>query len=512
MSRKFKKLISLFLAIALVFTIVPISSLVQASEVGDSSVLNQSSDPNNSEPNSSEPSYRDDRVIIQLVDTPFTEAIALYSDYTEDANAPQSVESIKAILNIGFDFSKMRMINATMNAEPDGTYRIGGGRNDTFDIYLKNITVDNAMAILKENPLVKSVWPSYIDETYNIQDDTSSVTPNDPYYDAQWALKQIQAPEAWGIDPINADESDVVVGVIDTGIDGTHPDLGNPNLPKNATELTNALTTNPNIAGNLWINPYHDMQLNTKYPQYVNDIYGYDFVRKEGGVPYSFGFHGTCVNGVIGAANNNEVGISGVSQHVKLAWLGCGDKNNIINNAENIDTDAATEAFYYCADRHIPIVNCSWGGPTYRDELYNAIEYYINSGGLVICAAGNILKNNDINPDYPSCYDLPNIISVAATNERDDFDYSLSTSNFGATSVDIAAPGENILTTYPTNLCNDKMVVAFNYQDGDKCVTFDEVNEMLKQKENPDNRNGYQGSPLKSIGRSGDTELFTKTQ
>jgi hypothetical protein len=200
----------------------------------------------------------------------------------------------------------------------------------------------------------------------------------------------------------------VVVGVIDTGIDGTHPDL----------------------AANLWVNP------NTGMGGYENDIHGYNFAEKTGGIPTDRNGHGTHAAGIIGAKGNNGQGISGINWNVSLAWLGAGSGTN------SVSMSACIEALNYANLHGIPITNNSYGTDRYSRLFYEAI---LNYDGLFVAAAGNDGNNNDIRPEYPACYDCPNIISVASTDEND----NLSTfSNYGDGTTDIAAPGSNIWSTY----------------------------------------------------------------
>jgi subtilisin family serine protease len=143
--------------------------------------------------------------------------------------------------------------------------------------------------------------------------------------------------------------------------------------------------------------------------------------------------HGTHVAGTIGAVGNNFIGVTGVCWNVELASLKIG--NCFINLA------AAIESIDYANRKGIEILNNSWGGCTYSPTLRFVIGQY---DGLFIASAGNNGTNNDLLPIYPASYDNNNIISVAATNQCD---VLAPFSNYGIKSVDIAAPGTDILST-----------------------------------------------------------------
>ena len=273
-------------------------------------------------------------------------------------------------------------------------------QNNVFVLTLEETGMDavqNALAILNASPDVEIAEPDFL---YEI-----SATPNDPMFNAQYALERINAEQAWDI---TTGSMSVVVGVVDTGIDGTHPDLIN----------------------NLWVNP------NPNQNGYLDDIHGYNFTGRIGGVPTDMSGHGTHVAGIIGAKGNNGIGISGVNWDVSLAWLGI-DAGN-----DTVSASAAIEAINYAHNHNIPILNNSWGGSSYSETLKEAIANY---NGLFVASAGNDGSDNDIFPKYPASYDLPNVISVASTDALDKLsDFS----NYGANSVHIAAPGSGILSTF----------------------------------------------------------------
>lgn len=255
-------------------------------------------------------------------------------------------------------------------------------------IYLKNkekSAVTDAIEKLSNSPYVVYAEPDYYIDQY--------ITPNDPYFNYLWGMRQIKSTSAWNH---TIGSSSVIVGVIDSGIDNNHPD----------------------IKANMWIAPTRDINE-------WNLINGNNSMDETG--------HGTHVAGTIGAVGNNHIGIAGVCWTIKLASLKIGSRN--------FDLASAIEAIEYANIHNITILNNSWGGRTYSPLLKLAIEEY---DGLFIASAGNDGTNNDYFPAYPASYDSDNIISVAATNPNGTL---ASFSNYGSKSVDIAAPGTNIYST-----------------------------------------------------------------
>ena len=253
-------------------------------------------------------------------------------------------------------------------------------------------------------------------------------TPNDTRYGQQWALNNvgqsggkpdadIDAPEAWNI---STGSPDTVIAVIDTGVDFNHPDLA-ANIWTNAAEA--AGTPGVDDDGN----------------GYVDDVHGYDFVNEDGDPLDDFG-HGTHVSGTIAAVGNNAVGVVGINWNAKvmgLKFLGA--------NGSGYESDAI-RALDYAVMMGAKISNNSYGGDSFNPAFLDAIEAAGASGHIFVAAAGNAANDNDSNPFYPASYDASNLVSVAATDRNDQL---ASFSNFGATTVDIAAPGVSIQSTLP---------------------------------------------------------------
>lgn len=221
------------------------------------------------------------------------------------------------------------------------------------------------------------------------------------------AKSHISAPEAWKIEE---GSRDIVVAVVDTGIDASHPDL----------------------AKNIW----HD-------PNAKGDVYGWNFVSNKANPDDDHG-HGTHVAGIIGAVADSRTGVSGVTHKVSIMAV----KYFSASNPGSVNLTNTIRALNYAIDHGARIINYSGGGPEFSEEEYQAIKKAEAKGVLVVAAAGNEHQNTDLveNYYYPSAYRVSNIISVAATDINNNL---LKSSNWGKRKVDVAAPGENIYSTLP---------------------------------------------------------------
>lgn len=233
-----------------------------------------------------------------------------------------------------------------------------------------------------------------------------NVLLNDPAMPHTWGLKQTQVQKAWSI---SQGSKEIVVAVIDTGIDINHEDIKN----------------------NLWKNPNP-----TK-----GDIHGWNFARDNNDLSDNHG-HGTHIAGIIGAEGGNGKGISGVAPQVSLMILKYYDPSN--PGADNLKN--TIHAIHYAIDHGAHIINYSGGGLEYSAEERAAIERARRRGILFVAAAGNEKSNSDVKKYYPADYDLDNIISVTALDQKTRV---LPSSNYGTETVDIAAPGNNIYSTLP---------------------------------------------------------------
>jgi subtilisin family serine protease len=249
--------------------------------------------------------------------------------------------------------------------------------------------------------------------------------PNDELFQYMWALRNsgqtggtpdadIDAVSAWDI---TTGSNDIVVAVIDTGIDYTHPDL----------------------AANIWTNPGEvaGNGIDDDGNGYIDDIHGYDFVENDGDAMDEHS-HGTHCAGTIGASSNNGVGVAGVNWRCKI--MAC----RFLDEDGSGSVSNAVKAINYAVANGAQILSNSWGGGGYSSALATAITNAKNNGVLFVAAAGNDGSNTDATPQYPSCYNISNVIAVAATNHNDAL---ASFSNYGQNTVHLGAPGVSILST-----------------------------------------------------------------
>lgn len=279
---------------------------------------------------------------------------------------------------------------------------------------------------------------AYVEPNYIVYADA---VPNDPNFDKLWGFHNandtdIDAPEAWSQ---TTGSSQVTVAIIDTGVDYTHPDLAK-NMWTNEPELNGAPGVDDDGNG------------------IVDDVFGARWTDNNGiassGDPMDDHSHGTHVAGTIGAAGNDAIGIPGVNWHVKIMAL----KFLKANGGGSIaDAVAALE---YAVKMGARISNNSWGGGGYSQTMDNMLEFARQNGHLFVAAAGNNGTDNDVNPHYPSSYTHDNVLSVAAS---DNSDSQASFSNWGATSVDLAAPGVGTYSTIPNS--------EYDYKSGTSMAT-----------------------------------------
>ncbi len=254
-------------------------------------------------------------------------------------------------------------------------------------------------------------------------------SPNDPLFAEQWGLvntgqrggraeSDVSALAAWGK---TQGSKKVVVAVLDSGVDYTHPDL----------------------AGNMWHRPadmemYFDPQLGV-----VDDYDGFSALASERD-PMDENGHGTHCSGIVGAEGDNNLGITGVNWKVEimpLKFMGRGGFGT---------TKDAIEAINYVIARksegvNVRVISASWGSTSRSRALEDVIRKAGEADVLFVAAAGNDAANADKRPHFPSGYKLPNVISVAALDRKDEL---ASFSNYGAKSVHVAAPGKEILSTW----------------------------------------------------------------
>jgi subtilisin family serine protease len=265
------------------------------------------------------------------------------------------------------------------------------------------LSVAEAVRRYQANPNVLYAEPDYMVQT--------DVTPTDPRWNQQWDMVKISAPTAWNN---QTDSSSVVVAVIDTGIDFTHPDL----------------------QANLWTSS--------------DGSHGFDCMRGKCTKGGSDGFgHGTHVAGTIGAAADNGIGMAGINWRIQLMSLRFLDANG-----SGYISDAVLAFDQVTALKqqgvNVRVTSNSWGGGGFSQSLKDAMARGEAVGILHVCAAGNSNENADASPMYPAAYDNRGIISVLASDQND---AGASFTNYGLASVDIAAPGVSTLSTVPIGTC-----------------------------------------------------------
>ena len=291
------------------------------------------------------------------------------------------------------------------------------------------MTVERALAHFKRDPNVAYAEPNLI---YTL----NQTTPNDPFFADLYGLHNIgqtggfdgadiNGPEAWDL---SQGSEDVVIALLDSGIDYTHPDLA-ANTFVNLTELEGTPGVDDDGNG------------------YIDDIHGINTIQDIGDpFPNDGDAHGTHVSGTIAAAGNDGFGVVGVNWQAKI--VGCkafAFSATLVDIIECLDyfLDLKTRALN---PANIIASNNSWGGGGFSQALLDAIEAQNAAGVLFIAAAGNSANDNDASPHFPSSYESTNIIAVAATNHFDELAFF---SSFGANSVDVGAPGEDILSSVP---------------------------------------------------------------
>ncbi len=245
------------------------------------------------------------------------------------------------------------------------------------------------------------------------------VIPNDTSFARLWGLNSasdvdLDLPEAWSV---TTGSAATIVAVIDTGLDLTHPEF----------------------AGRVWVNPgeFPGNGIDDDRNGYVDDVHGWNFDANTANVQDDNG-HGTHVSGTIGAAGNNRLGVVGINWNARILPLKALDARG------GGSTGAAVAAIYYAADRGARVINASWGGASHSQALADAILYANARGAVFVTAAGNESANNDLVLSYPASYRFPNVISVASIDAGGGLS---SFSNYGAGTVDLAAPGGAILST-----------------------------------------------------------------
>lgn len=294
------------------------------------------------------------------------------------------------------------------------------------------LTTAELIAALQKEPDVLFAEPNYLRQVSRF------TTPDDPSFPQLWGLEN-NGQTVDGTSGISGDDigfipawklarpssPEVVVAVIDTGLDTTHPD----------------------IVANLWTNPGETANngQDDDANGYVDDLHGYNFVDRNANIADS-GVHGTHVSGTLAATGNNALGVIGANFKARIMML------KVSKNGKNISSAGVIAALDYVSMMkargvNIVAINASFGGESLSQTESAAIAAAGDAGIVFCAAAGNKSTDNDQTPTYPASYRLPSMIVVAASTQSDTL---AGFSNRGATSVDLAAPGENIYSLKPT--------------------------------------------------------------
>jgi subtilisin family serine protease len=375
----------------------------------------------------SQPIHADDQILIKL-----KESVALFSA------GPNNI--VDSLLGAGAGTEPLSL------TESDVPFlvRLNG-----------KMSVEAAVAQAKDDPRVEYAEPNFL--CY-----TTDTRPNDPFFDEMWGLynsgptstevkagADIAALRAWDL---TTGSENVVVAVIDTGVYLKHEDL----------------------APNAWVNP-GEVPNNSRDDDgngFVDDVNGWNFFAGNNHIytDPTADRHGTHVAGTIGAAGNNGVGVTGVSWRVKLMPL------KFLDNTPS-SIDGAVRAINYVIDQkrrgvNVRVINASWITTGDSRALHDAIAAAGNAGILFICGAGNggsdsLGDDNDAAPVYPASWtDIPSLMAVAAIDAGDNL---ASFSNYGGSSVSVAAPGVSILSTFPPD--GSSATGAYAYMKGTSMAT-----------------------------------------
>lgn len=305
----------------------------------------------------------------------------------------------------------------------------------------EDMSVEDALEMYRQDADVEYAEPNY----YRYP---AATIPNDSDFQELWGLNNtgqsvygnpglsdadIDAPEAWDI---TTGSSDIIIAVIDSGVAYNHPDLRD-NIWNNRDETINGKDDDQN--------------------GYIDDVRGWDFAENNKD-PMDTNDHGTHIAGTIAARGNNETGVAGVCWNATIMPLRFIDESYAGTVADEI------AAINYAVENGARIINASYGSSTYSRAEEYAIESAGEAGVLFITGAGNggddgVGDDIDSSPQYPASYDLPNIISVAATDQDDRL---IPFSNYGDGSVDVAAPGVSIFSTMAR-----QRVWSDNFDDSD---------------------------------------------
>jgi len=361
--------------------------------------------------------------IMKTVKTIFCTALLLFAVGSVFGQKSKKIfveDEVLVKLKSGFSVSAMTNSNHKLGANLIETL------GDTAWVRIKlpaDLTVENAVAEYKNFQEVEAVQPNFY---YHLL-----ATPNDPQFTSagMWGLTKISAPSAWDF---TTGSSTVVVADIDTGMRYTHDDLA-----------ANAWTNTGEIQNN---------GVDDDGNGFVDDFYGWDFFYNDSNPIDDAGGHGTHTAGTIGAVGNNLIGITGVNWNVKImpikiySPVGTDSTSSMLVNAYNYVRMMKNRGV------NIRVTNNSYGGCGeacgYDQATKDALDAMGNAGILNVFAAGNANQNIETNPAFPASYTSPTVLSVASSTSTD---ARSGFSNYGTVSVDLAAPGSSILSTWSSS-------------------------------------------------------------
>jgi len=331
-------------------------------------------------------------------------------------------------LNIEYSVSSIKPVfasNIQISSSFEKTYRLS---------FAKNVDIEQLASLYASDPSVDYAEPNYL---YYV-----SYTPSDPNFVSQWAHRITEAEKAWDI---TLGSEDIIIAVIDSGVDWQHEDLTN-NIWRNSDESNNGLDTDANgFTDDIRGYDFVDISVTDYQLMGFEPIQGEDYTVLDND-PMDFNGHGTHVAGIVAASHNN-VGVAGVCANCRIMPIRAGFSLKYFGNEYGLlSTDAIVAGIIYAADNGASIISMSFGGPQ-SQATQDALEYAQGKGVVLIAAAGNsnTYRNNFA---YPAAYD--NVIAVASTDRGDDRSYF---SNYGPW-VKIAAPGSDILSTVPTRIAS----------------------------------------------------------
>jgi subtilisin family serine protease len=335
-----------------------------------------------------------------------------------------------------------------LGRQVDAVENVAVGRRGLRRFRSRRFDIDTLLAFFRAQPGIVFAEPNYIVRT--------TVVPDDPEFPSLWGLlnlgqrvggkygtpgADIGAVAAWGV---STGSRENVVGVIDTGIDYMHPDL----------------------AANVWSAPIpFNVTIGGVTITCPAGSHGFNAIpRPRTCDPMGESTHGTHVSGTIGAVGNNGIGVTGVNWTASIIagkFLNAGGTGTISDAVDTIDfMIQAKTAFAAGSGANIRVLSNSWGGSEFSQALEDAIADADAHDMLFVAAAGNNGRNIDSSPFYPASYSVPNVVAVAATNNRD---FMASFSNYGPIGVDLAAPGVEILST--------QIGGHYDYMDGTSMAT-----------------------------------------